>query len=109
MGDETECVRAFGLFDEFLGIRCKLCQLTVGAHHQHVLSAGSAGLVMHFFASKQEHAFASFLQVAIDALHQNVVVGGDEHIQAGFHGSLGELSVRSRAIREGCVGVNAGD
>jgi hypothetical protein len=64
---------------------------------------------VNLFTYQQQHLFLPILVVIRRAVDQDVMIGDDHGVDAGFQGSLGDLAVRSTPIRVGGVHVKIDD
>ena len=76
------------------------CQFLVCAKDKQMVLLRIAVLVVDFLAGYYKDAFLSFPIIGIHPLHQDIVVGDQEHIHAGFKGRLPSSAyVRSHPSR----------
>ena len=48
--------------------------------NEEMITADRAGAVVNLFAGKQQKLALAFLRVAFNAVHQQIMIGNDQHI-----------------------------
>ncbi len=66
-------------------------------HHQQAAAGGLKGTVKDFFGGQEETGFVFFMRIAIKAVHQQILVRGDENVQISGAGACQQIGMRSCA------------
>jgi hypothetical protein len=99
MGKEADAAGITNCVDESLGLPGKRGKITVSAEYQQVILLGGACLVVDLLPDQHEHTLISVPVVAFKVSDQYIVVGDDDHIQSGAHGSRSDILVQTTPIR----------
>ena len=103
MGNEGQPVNQTDLVDQPLGVAGVRAQLAASAKDQEMVLLGLAQGIVDFFAHQQQDLAAALLKISFYAIDEDIMVGGDERIQAGFQGSPGDLGMGLVTVRVGRV------
>ena len=109
MGNERQPTAVLDRIDDSLRFVGERSQLASCAECQQVVLLRVAVLVVQLLPDQHQHPSVQFLVIALETLHQDVVIGDDDGIQSGLNGSAHDVLVRATAVRVAGVHVQIDD
>ena len=99
VGQEGKSAGVAHRVDQRLWIVCQGGQFLGRAERKQVILLWIAVLVVQLLPDQHQHPAAALLDIALEALHQDVVVGHNHRLQPALEGRRGNVVVTSTPIR----------